>query len=95
MQLQQTIFKRVTPPKLFRTAASFHLALALTAFNFVIIGLLFVFAKVMGLPDPVTHMARAASMSDLVNSMVLAGLWSVGDIVLLLALLDANRDKAE
>lgn len=95
MKLQQSIFKRVTRQPFFRNKSSFRIAVALTAFNFFIIGAFFVLAKVFDLPDPVTQARGVASIGDLMRSMVLAALWSIGDAVLLLAFLQANREPPE
>lgn len=92
MDIQQSIYKKLQPKALFPNQRTFWLAVAMTALNFILIGTFLIMGQVMRLPDPYIQ-GGAAGIGDISRIAMLASLWSIGNTLLLLAMIDASRAK--
>lgn len=90
MDIQRSIYRKRTPRALFPNQKTFWLAVAMTGLNFVLIASFIIMAQAMRLPDPLTQSA-VVGISEVSRALMLASLWSIGNSVLLLAIIDASR----
>ena len=94
MDIQRSIYRKRTPRPLFPNQETFWLAVAITGLNFVFIASFVVMAQVMRLPDPLTQLA-VVGIREVSRALMLASLWSIGNTVLLLAIIDASRSPGK
>jgi len=94
MDIQNSIYKRRPPIRLFRNRKTFLIAIALTAFNCIVVGALAVLMQLYALPLPGAQTA-AVGPADIARVISMSGLWSIGNTVLVLALIDAGREPED
>ena len=85
------MFQNLFIKPLFPNRAAFRLAIALTAFNLVILALFALLRMVFHLPNPLTQLQGVASLEDVHGFIGIASMWAIGNILLLLGILDAVR----
>lgn len=85
------MFTRLFKNDIFPNRASFAFAVGLFAFNLFIICLLALLRAVHAIPDPLTQIAGLGSLEDARGLMMITAVWSIGNSVILLGLIDALR----
>ncbi len=89
------MFARLFNEQIFTNKPSFHLALAVFAFNIFVVCLFALLSALFGIPDPVSQLAGTATLDDAKGILMLSGFWAIGNSLLLLGLVDAMKPKGE
>lgn len=87
------MFSRMFKDQLFASRPSFHLGLAVFAFNIFVVCLFSLLSAIFDMPNPVTQIAGKATLDDAKGILMLSGFWAIGNSLLLLGLIDAMKPK--
>lgn len=89
------MFTRLLKNDLFPNRPSFAIAIGLFAFNLLIICLLALLRAIHAIPDPMTQISGLGTLEDARGLMMITAVWSIGNSVILLGLIDATRKSAK
>jgi hypothetical protein len=89
------MFEWLFRKQMFPNLSSFTIALALFAFNVFIVCLLLLLRAIHAIPDPFTHLTGVASLEDARGLLIVTAMWSIGNTLILLGMIDAVRQEPD
>ena len=89
------MFEKLFHKQIFPNRSSFNLAIAVFAFNLIVLCLFVLLNTVFGLENPLTRKAGTGTLEDARGVLMLCGFWAIGNCLLLLGLVDAMKPASE